>query len=124
MKEISKFILNDIIFFAHHGLTEEEKVLGQNFSINLEMECLLDKVFKSDLIDDTVDYSNIFNIVKDIVMFSNYYMIETIADKIIAELFLIPKVKSVHVEVRKLNPPIKDSEISYAAVSLYRSKDS
>ena len=51
-------------------------------------------------------------------------MIETIADKIIAELFLIPKVKSVHVEVRKLNPPIKDSEISYAAVSLYRSKDS
>ena len=88
------------------------------------MECLLDKVFKSDLIDDTVDYSNIFNIVKDIVMFSNYNMIETIADKIIAELFLIPKVKSVHVEVRKLNPPIKDSEISYAAVSLYRSKDS
>ena len=84
MKEISKIILNDIKFFAHHGLTEEEKVLGQNFSINLEMECLLDKVFKSDLIDDTVDYSNIFNIVKDIVMFSNYNMIETIADKIIA----------------------------------------
>ena len=124
MSELAKIILNDMKFFANHGVTEEEKTSGQNFSINLEMECILDKAFESDLISDTVDYANVFNIVKDIVMLSSYNLIETIADKIILELFLIPKVKSVYIEVRKLNPPIKDSEISYASVSLYRSNSS
>ena len=37
-------------FFAKHGVSIDEKILGQEFLINLEMECILDKVFESDLI--------------------------------------------------------------------------
>ena len=124
MSKLVKIMLKDIRFFAHHGVYENEKIEGQYFSINLEMECVLDKVFESDLIKDTIDYEHIYNIVKDIVLSYSYNLLETIADKIISELLLIPKIKSIFVEVRKMNPPIEGSEISYVAVSLYESKSS
>ena len=124
LNKSDKIILKDMKFFAKHGVSIDEKILGQEFLINLEMECILDKVFESDLIDDTVDYSEIYNIVKDIIMLSSYNLLETIANKIVETLLLMPKIQSVYIEVKKLNPPIKDINIAYAGVSLYRTKSS
>ena len=124
LNKSDKIILKEMRFFAKHGVGVDEKISGQEFSINLEIECILDKVFKSDLIDDTVDYGEIYNIVKDIIMHSSYNLLETIANKIVLELLLISKVQSVYIEVNKLNPPIKDINIAYTGVSLYRTKSS
>ena len=52
--------LASMVFFGHHGATEEEQAVGQRFVVDLEMALDLAVAGHSDDLVDTVDYGRAF----------------------------------------------------------------
>ena len=55
--------LNDVHFFGHHGIYEEEKILGNTFIVNLYVDLIpAENIIKN--ISETIDYVTLFELVK------------------------------------------------------------
>jgi dihydroneopterin aldolase len=98
-------LLEDIRLFAFHGLYPEERILGNWYTINVVVESESHPNF-SDKIANTIDYSLIFSICKQ-VMAVPVDLLETVAETITLKIRaeLSEKV-SVLVQISKENPPM------------------
>lgn len=93
-------------FHSHIGKYAEEKKMGQNLEIDLRVE--MNKFVVTDKIEDTISYSQFYEIISEIVSNSRVDLIETLAQKIIFEIKKVDekKIIDVIVNVRKLSVPI------------------
>ncbi len=99
--------LVNAVFYAHHGVTQEEHRLGGRYEVDVAMELDFEEAARSDDLADTVDYEHIYSLVQQIVTGNNFYLIEKLAYLIahrVAEAY--PQTHSVEVAVRKPNPPV------------------
>ena len=94
--------INNAKFFAYHGVLEYERKYGNQFEVDIEMECDIDGI--SDDLNDTVDYLSVYNEVKENFEKRTSNLIET-ANREIGELILnkFEKVMKVTVSIRKPN---------------------
>lgn len=97
--------INNAKFYAYHGVLEYEKEYGNQFEVDLEMQCDIDTT-KDDL-NDTVDYLSVYNNVREVFESQKFNLIET-ANREIGKAILntFPKVHSVRVSIRKPNAPL------------------
>ena len=96
--------LNNLIFHAYHGLYEEEKIIGNDFEVN--MDVTFNELKKITHIHETVDYVKIHGIIKK-VMENPTPLIETVVQEMVDQIKLFdPKIVSVMVNIKKLNPAI------------------
>jgi dihydroneopterin aldolase len=97
--------LNNLRFFARHGLYAEEVKTGNEFEINLSVSYLPDTILVTD-IETTVNYISLYELVKA-AMQKPTPLLETvvmvIAEKIHQEF---PQVKKINISISKLHPPI------------------
>lgn len=108
--------------FGCHGLFDDERENGQGFLVDLVLNMDLSKVSKSDLIDDTVNYSTVCDLVLAQIVGPPVTLIERLAGQI-AELILrdYPKVDSVRVTVHKPDAPVA-AKVRDISVSILRSR--
>ena len=97
--------IEGIKLYAFHGHLPEEAVLGGHFIINVCLNVDTSLVEKSDKLEDTVDYVNVIEIVKE-QMDIRSNMIECPASRIMKKLLLLNRVLNVKVELEKVLPPI------------------
>jgi len=103
---MGKLILKDIRVYAFHGCMEEEKLIGSDYIVNLEVETDMHQPAYSDLLEDAVDYVLLNSIVKEEMLIRSR-LLEHIAQRIIDRILKqFPMVKNVEVKVAKQNPPI------------------
>lgn len=98
--------LHNVQFAAFHGLHPQEKITGNTFVVNLKVTtpAPAGAVIQ---INDTIDYSMLYAIVKDI-MAVPVDLLETLVQKITAAILTgYPQVVAVEVQIEKLNPPIE-----------------
>ena len=118
-----RIILTGLQFYGFHGANPEERSLGQQFVVDLEAELDLTAPSKSDRLEDTVSYTELYRAVKAVLEGEPCNLLETaagtIADKV---LVLHPQIDAIRVRVQKPRPPIKGSVIEAAAVEIYRSR--
>jgi dihydroneopterin aldolase len=115
---LTKICLKNIKFHSYIGCFDEEKLIGQLFSININITYNLSKPMITDDIKDTINYQNIYHIIAN-VMKGKYNLIERAAYKILDELWLtFPQIESIELEINKLNPPIK-ADIQSASFYVY-----
>ena len=107
--------INEIQLFGYHGLYEEEKENGQNFIISLSID--IDYIDNNDKIENTLDYTKIFNEVKDTFNQKRYNLIESLAVAISDNLMRNKKIKSLDISIKKQSPPI-DAKLSSVEVNL------
>lgn len=103
---MDKIIFDKIQFYAYHGVYEEETKLGQMFEVDLEMYMDLKKAGNSDCLEDTVNYAQVYQVVKKLVTETNKKLLESLAESIAKELLHTFHFAEVMVRVRKLQPPI------------------
>ena len=109
-----KINIKDLKLFGYHGVKQEEKTSGQNFLFNISVDIAKDSFEKNGLLRDnilnTVNYSEIITLIKEINSKNRFNLLETfsevLAEKIISYSPLILKVK---VRIEKISPPIKES---------------
>ncbi|MES2776093.1 MAG: dihydroneopterin aldolase [Bacteroidota bacterium] len=97
--------LHQLSFFCHHGLYEEEKVIGGIFIVNLDME-LKDQEAVVTAIGETVNYVTIYTLVKERMMQSTP-LLETLVMEL-ADLILAfsPLIDKVSISITKAAAPI------------------
>jgi dihydroneopterin aldolase len=97
--------LTNLLFNGHHGFYEEEKVLGGTFEVNAVISHTVTEMPVRH-IHDTVDYTAVFNIIKNI-MDKPALLLETLATTIAHEILTaFLQVQEVSVNIKKINPPI------------------
>lgn len=103
----AKIVLKELVFFARHGLLEEEAKLGQRFRVDVTVELDPSLELSADTPESTVNYVELFETVKEIFTGQRFNMIEAAADAIAAGILdSFDKVASVTVRVKKPSVPV------------------
>lgn len=98
--------IEDMEFYAFHGHFKEEQIIGNKFVVDLTIETDTDKAGSSDNLADTVNYQEVFTIVKK-EMETKSHLLEHIATRILNALYSELKgIKRGTVKVSKMNPVI------------------
>lgn len=104
---MSGFIqLNELEFFAYHGVSEQEKKVGNTFIIDFECKLDLSKASESDRLEDTISYADLFLLIKkEMEIPSN--LLEHVAGRIIKSIReRYPQIQRIKISVAKINPPV------------------
>jgi dihydroneopterin aldolase len=90
-----------------HGALEQEKLVAQEFVVDVEIKSDLDEAARTDDLAKTVDYESISVLIHQIVTTTSYNLIETLAAKIADEIMdSSPRIDGVKVTVHKPTAPI------------------
>lgn len=98
--------IKNMVFYGYHGTADEEKELGGRFEVDLDLTTNLKVAIETDSIEKTINYVDIYHIVKIIVTESKFHLIEALAGKIVKEVFKNFFVKEITIRLRKPNVPL------------------
>jgi dihydroneopterin aldolase len=99
--------LTNAVFYAHHGVMQEEHRIGGRYEVDIEMEVDFESAALDDDLSRTVDYERVYAEVRDIITGNRFFLIERLAF-LIAHRILEREAMALTVEVtvRKANPPV------------------
>jgi len=113
--------LKNMNFYGYHGVYDFEKEQGANFEIDLELFTALSKSSKSDNIKDTINYEEVYELVKKEFGSKSYFLLEKLADSISRSIFKAYKIDKLIIRVRKIDAPI-DGKLDSVEIELKRKK--
>lgn len=119
---MDKILFNKMEFWGYHGAFKEENKLGQRFYVDLELYFDLSKAGRSDNLEDTVNYADIYKTVQQIVEKEKYELVEAIAERLATKIldgYMI--IDELLVRVTKPDPPIPGHYES-VAIEIRRSR--
>lgn len=104
---IAVFRIDGLALFAHHGVMEAERVLGQRFFLDLVLTVDVGEAPRSDQIDDSVHYGHVVDAAILTFTSRRFNLIETAANAVAEELLeRFPKITAVAVTVHKPSAPV------------------
>lgn len=104
---VDKIFVNKMEFYGYHGVFPEENRLGQRFVVDLIIETDLSAAGKSDRLDDSINYGELYGVCKEVVEGEQYNLVEAIAEQIAARVLTqFSNVQTCTVKVFKPDPPI------------------
>ena len=104
-------------FYGFHGVAAAEKETGRRYEVDCELECDISKAAKSDHLDDTINYVSIYEVVEEFLERHRYNLLETLAERLRAEIQRRVGAPKVTVRVRKRIPPVPGN-IDYIEVEV------
>ncbi len=119
---MDKIILEGMEFYGYHGTRPEEKTLGQRFIVDVELFLDLRQAGKTDNLDCTVNYAQVFELVQSIICGRSRQLIESVAEAIAGALLAQFPVDEVLVRVKKPQAPLP-GRFAWAAVEIVRKKE-
>ena len=117
---MDRIILKGMTFYGYHGATPQERERGQPFVVDVEMELDLSVPGRSDDLRDTVDYSAVHGVVREVVEGPGRNLLESVADGLAQRLLSDFPLESVTVRVAKPHVPIRGATLEGAAVEIQR----
>ena len=117
---MDKIYIKDLELFAYHGVMQEEKVLGQKFVLDIELDIDLRQAGKTDDLTKTVHYGELAHEIELEFTKQSYDLIEKATEQI-CEYVLInyPLVKEIKIKLKKPWAPTK-KHVEYVAVEMKR----
>ena len=102
----SKIYLDDMRFYAYHGVMEQERLVGGEYSVSLTVEADLSEAVRTDDVADTINYAALYEVVKSEMAVPSK-LLEHVAGRIgqrAMETF--ERITTLTIKVTKLNPPM------------------
>ena len=100
-----KLLLEDVRFWAQHGLSKEEQSVGAWFSVDAELSVDLRAAALSDDVGATVDYGRVMQRIVEIGTTHRVNLIERLASLMSEAILREFPASSVRLRLRKLTPP-------------------
>ena len=120
---MDKIILNNLGFYGYHGVLSEEKSLGQKFFIDVELLLDTKKAGKSDDMNQSVSYADVYDVIKDITENKKFNLIEALAENIASEVLeKFTLINQIMVRVKKPEAPVRGM-FDYYAVEIRRDRN-
>ncbi len=118
-----KITLKNMKFYGYHGVLPEEQEKGQYFFIDVEMVADLKKAGQTDNLEETIDYSRVFETVREIAENRKYRLIERLGDSISREILSTYEgIDELTIRIRKPDAPM-GGELDWAEIEIKRSKN-
>jgi len=96
------------VFYAYHGVMEDEQNLGGKFELDVEMEGDFSAAAETDSLKGTVDYEQVYKFIRSTVLEKKYYLLEALAHVIASGLLReYGPIEQVTVRIRKPHPPVR-----------------
>lgn len=101
-------------FHARHGVDEQERVVGNDFEVSVELCYPFEAALETDSLADTLNYAEAYGIVAAEMAIPSQ-LLENVAGRIIKSLTSrFPLIKGGKVTVAKITPPITGEMASVA----------
>ncbi|KAL6997899.1 Dihydroneopterin aldolase 1 [Sarracenia purpurea var. burkii] len=115
-----KLVLRGLKFHGFHGVKLEERKLGQKFLVDVDAWMDLQAAGKSDNLSDTISYTEIYRIVRDVVEGQPHNLLESVAQLIASTtLTKYPQISAVRVNVGKPHVAVQ-GPLDYLGVEILR----
>lgn len=101
-----KVFLEDVRFWARHGLTNEEQSVGAWFSVDAELAVDLRPAALSDDVGATVDYGLVMQRIVQIGTTQRVNLLERLAGLMSEAILREFPASQVRLRLRKLTPPL------------------
>ncbi len=109
-------------FFAHHGFYEEERIKGNWFKVDVELETDFTKAVLTDEISGTFNYEEVYKIVATEMAITSK-LLEHVAGRILDKLQAHRgTVFSIKVILQKMNPPLPGKVAQSVIEMAYKKK--
>ena len=113
-----------ITLYGYHGARPEERTLGQRFVVDVDLEADLRNAGATDDLDATVNYSEVYALVAELVEGEPVNLLETLGERIVRAVFeRFPQVQRARVRIAKPGVAISGSILREAAVTLDRARN-
>ena len=114
--------LHNAVFYAYHGVMSEEHNLGGKFEVDVDLFCDLTDARLTDNLHHTVNYEQVYAVMKQAVIGKKYHLIEAVADAIASGILQgFPRVDRVCIKVRKPGAPVH-GVIDHVEVEIEKSR--
>ena len=109
--------LRDVHLFAHHGVMQQEREIGAWFTIDIKLEIDDYSCAESDLIDGTVSYADVYDILQQ-EMQRPSDLLEHVCNRISKRLYeSFTHIRAIRITLCKDTPPMGGDRLK-AAVTL------
>lgn len=116
-----RVVLSGMVFQARHGVHEHERRVAQRFEVDLELGLDLRPAGIADDLARTIDYSEVYELVRGIVESTSFRLIEALAEAIGREILARYPADEVTVRIRK--PEVRlGGQLDHAGVEIVRSR--
>ncbi|SHF03000.1 dihydroneopterin aldolase [Mariniphaga anaerophila] len=106
-------------FYAYHGHFEAERIVGNEFLVDVSLEADCSAAADSDNLEDALNYQAVYDLVKREMQVKSH-LLEHVAGRILDALYIqFPSIEKARIKVSKLNPPM-GGQIEKASVTLFR----
>lgn len=120
---MDKITMKNMVFYAYHGVLEEEKVLGQKFHVDAELFLDLKQAGKTDDLDETVSYAMVYETIKAVMLKERFDLLEALAHKICGEILsAFEKIEGILLKIEKPGAPV-EGNYDYFAVEIKRKRE-
>ena len=109
-------LINDLMLNAKFGFYEYEKLKEQKIIFNLKL-FIMPKTYEDKSLEEIVDYDQVINMIKKIIS-DPINFLETLADKIINEIFKDQRVFKVSIKIEKPEAIEKCKSVGYEATKV------
>jgi len=113
----SFILLENVIFYAKHGVLPQETVVGNEYIVNLKIGVELTQAGATDDLNDTLSYADIYEDVKSEMEIPSK-LLEHVAYRIVRRLREnYKRIDTIEIKLSKRNPPM-GAQIECASVIL------
>lgn len=110
-------------FYAFHGHFETERMVGNEFRVDVSLETNCTPASLSDNLNDALNYQEVYHLIRDEMQIPSH-LLEHVAGRILDSLFArFQTLRKARVKVSKLNPPM-GGQIDQVSVTLSRTSES
>jgi len=96
--------LSNLKFFSFHGLHEEERILGKEYEVNVDVS--FEEQLLITRLHQTIDYEKIYRIIKQRMNIPTA-LLETVAQDLAQKIYNADKrIVTININIKKLHPPI------------------
>lgn len=113
----SYILLNNLRYYAHHGVGEQETLVGNEFTVSLRLKVDIERAMQTDAVADTVSYADVYESVKQEMSVPSK-LLEHVSGRIMDRLFNdFPQIEEIEMKLMKRNPPM-GADIEAAGIEL------
>ncbi len=116
-----KVTLGNMVFSGFVGASEWEREQKTRIEVDVEIHADLGAACKSDALNDTIDYSRLYDLAAQVVASRHHNLLESLAEEIADAAFGLGGCEKIIVRVRKPRPPV-GGECGFAEVEIFRNK--
>lgn len=112
-------VLKGVKFYAYHGVAPQERIVGNNYEVNVKIGYPIAEAMETDRLEFTLNYAEVYEKIK-MEMDIPSRLLEHVAARIVNRLKSVyPDISSLELQLSKCNPPIVgDVEAASVIVSL------